>query len=149
MKRRKAREYVLQFLYSLDILGVLEEDDHKERLEFFWRENEEKDKEIIEFAEEIILGTIKNQKLIDSVIQSFSENWNFQRIAVVERNILRFATFELLFRKDIPPAVTMNEAIELAKAYSSSDSASFINGILDRIAKEEKNYLWKKSSNKN
>lgn len=139
MKRRKAREYVLQFLYSLDILGALEKDDHKERLEFFWRENKEKDKEIIEFAEEIILGTIKNQKLIDSIIQSFSENWNFTRIAVVDRNILRFATFELLFRNDIPPAVTMNEAIELAKAYSSSDSASFINGILDRIAKEERN----------
>lgn len=149
MKRRKAREYVLQFLYSLDILGASEEEDHKKRLELFWRENQEKDKEILQFAEELILGTLKNQNLIDSIIQAFSENWNFLRIAVVDRNILRFATFELLFRNDIPPAVTINEAIELAKVYSSSDSASFINGILDRIAKEKRDQYLNKSSNNN
>lgn len=140
MKRRKAREYILQFLYAIDLTqaSVSEKcDDLKVKLKTFWKENQEKDSEIIAFAEDIILGTLANCQRIDSIIQTTATHWSIFRMAAIDRNILRFATYEILYRKDIPPAVTINEAIEIAKAYSSSESASFINGILDKICKEK------------
>lgn len=141
MKRRRAREYALQFLYGMDfikphIIHNNASDDIREELKIFWQETAEKDSEIITFAEDIIFGTISNIKEIDSLIQRVTEKWTLERMACIDRNILRFATYELLFRKDIPPVVTINEAIEIAKKYSTSESASFINGILDKIAKE-------------
>ncbi len=140
MKRRKAREYVLQFLYATDFNQISKSgnpNEHKEKLKAFWQENQEKDKEIIAFAEDIILGTLGKCQRIDSIIQSIAENWTILRMAAIDRNILRFATYEILFKKDIPTAVTINEAIEIAKVYSTLESASFINGILDKIAKDE------------
>ncbi|MCX7913612.1 MAG: transcription antitermination factor NusB [Thermodesulfovibrionales bacterium] len=142
MKRRKARQYALQFLYGIDITSNSEKEsieDYREKLDVFWQETQEKDAEIIKFAEDIILKTLENQELIDTIIQSYAENWRLSRMSAVDRNILRLATFEILFRRDIPHAVTINEAIEIAKIYSSSESASFINGILDKIAKERRN----------
>lgn len=139
MKRRKAREYALQFLYGIDFIGkscTIESKEIRDKLILFWTEAEEKDAEIISFSEDIIIGTINNLKKIDAIIQSAAEKWKMFRMAAIDRNILRFATFELLFKKDIPAAVTINEAIEIAKSYSTVDSASFINGILDRIAKD-------------
>jgi N utilization substance protein B len=70
------------------------------------------------------------------MIEKVTENWLLKRMAAVDRNILRFAAYEILYRKDIPSAVTINEAIEIAKRYSSIESASFLNGVLDRLAKE-------------
>lgn len=139
MKRRKAREYALQFLYAIDFIQISEDrksDDLKETLNTFWHEAGENDREIITFAEDIVSGTINNCEKIDSIIQSVAENWTIVRMAAIDRNILRFAAYEILFKKDIPSAVTINEAIEIAKAYSTLESASFINGILDRIAKD-------------
>lgn len=86
-------------------------------------------------AEDIVKGTIDNLKEIDEAIRKAAENWVVQRMAAVDRNILRAGTYELLYRNDIPSAVTINEAIEIAKKYSGNESASFINGILDKIAK--------------
>lgn len=139
MKRRKAREYALQFLYAIDFMqisGDKRSEILRGELDVFWHEADEKDKEIIKFAEEIILGTIDNYEAIDSIVQSTAENWKLRRMAAIDRNILRFAVYEILYKKDIPFAVTMNEAIEIAKTYSSLESASFINGILDKIAKD-------------
>jgi len=135
MKRRKAREYALQFLYRLDFF---DSDDLKNELGSFWNETGEIEPDIRNFASEIITGTIRNLEAIDSVIQKFAEKWTLSRIASIDRNILRFAAYELLYRKDIPDAVTINEALEIAKKYSTAESAAFINGILDRIAKEFK-----------
>lgn len=141
MKRRKAREYALQFLYGIDFIktdipeGKIP-DKIKEGLKIFWEEAGEQNPETRFFAEEIILGTISNIKEIDSIIKDVAEKWSIERMACIDRNILRFATYELLFRKDIPPIVTINEAIEIAKKYSTSESTAFINGILDKIAKE-------------
>lgn len=153
MKRRKSREYALQFLYRLDFLAGSSDNaktknkdktanrkdffsDLKSELETFWSDIGENDREVIIFAEEIISGTIKNLYEIDSIIQKTAEKWKVSRMASIDRNILRFAAYELLFVKDIPSAVTINEALEIAKKYSLSESASFINGILDKIAKE-------------
>jgi N utilization substance protein B len=128
MKRRRAREYALQILFQHDF------SEARPDTEEFWRESGE-DEKTIGFANDLVSGTLDNIKEIDAAILKAAEHWNLERMAVVDRNILRAATYELLFRDDVPEAVTINEAIEIAKKYSSVDSAAFINGILDRIAK--------------
>lgn len=145
MKRRKAREYVLQFLYAWEInestknlsnykidLNIIDEE-----LEKFWDRTEENDRDIKNFAEEIIKGTLKNLKEIDLTIKKYTSNWDIERMLSIDRNILRFAIYEILNRHDIPFQVTINEAVEIAKKYSTKESSAFVNGILDRIAKEE------------
>jgi len=134
MSRRKAREYALQILYQYDL--TREEPDRK-AFDLFWQQHNVNDT-VRSFAENLVNGTIKNIKQIDKIISSVTEHWELKRMAVVDRNILRAATYELLYRDDIPAAVTINEAIEIAKKYSSKESASFINGLLDRITKDIK-----------
>jgi N utilization substance protein B len=131
MKRRKAREYALQFLFQLDFLDKkIDSRDFEE----FWSEKKE-GKEIKEFAEGLVRGTLENLSEIDQMIERVTDNWLLKRMAAVDRNILRFAAYEIIFKKDIPSAVTINEAIEIAKKYSSTEAASFLNGVLDRLAK--------------
>jgi len=138
MKRRKAREYVLQFLFQSEFgNNPPQAEDVKNNLKQFWADKE-KDPEVIKFASEIIEGTIPLMVEIDAVINKAAEHWALGRMAAVDRNILRSAVYELLYRKDIPSAVTINEAIEIAKKYSTTESAAFINGILDKIAKKVK-----------
>ena len=131
MRRRKAREYALQFLFQSDF-G--DKGDIGRSLKQFWVDKE-KDDEVKKFATEIIKGTLSGLDEIDATINKSAEHWVLQRMAAVDRNILRFAVYEILHRKDIPSAVTINEALEIAKKYSSSESAPFINGLLDKIAK--------------
>jgi transcription antitermination factor NusB len=132
MRRRRAREYALQILFQIDFKG--REVSGNDFDDFWLDKNETGD--VKKFAEEIVRGTIKSLDEIDSWIEKVAENWVLRRMAAVDRNILRLAAYEILYRKDIPPAVTINEAIEIAKKFSSSESAPFINGILDRLAKE-------------
>jgi len=134
----------LQFLYRIDFLGISSGDSKKSEilsklkndLETFWAGTDEKDPEVRAFAEDLIVGSITNLEEIDTLIQKAAEKWRLLRMASIDRNILRFSTYELLYRKDIPDAVTINEAIEISKKYSTLESASFINGILDKISKE-------------
>jgi N utilization substance protein B len=130
-KRRRSRQFALQVLYQLD---VTKQDALKAVTQ--WKEhfspNEEKD----EFVERIVLGVLGHCQEIDRLIEQYSENWRLERMSIVDRNILRMAIFELLYCEDIPPKVTMNEAVDLGKKYGSEDSGSFINGILDRIQNE-------------
>jgi len=135
-KRTQAREYALQMLYEIDIT----QDPLKEVIENFWQSQSEKNisKEVKEFAEFLTKGVIDNLNQINSLISQYSQNWDIKRMAVVDRNILRLASFEILFCQDIPPKVSINEAIELAKRFSSQESAKFVNGILDKI-KEKAN----------
>ena len=123
---------MLQFLFQSDF-G--DKDHRKNNLKQFLSDKEN-DPEVKKFASEIIDGTLSMLDEIDSAIKKAAENWVLERMAAVDRNILRFAVYELLQRKDIPPAVTINEAIEIAKKYSTLESASFINGILDKIAQK-------------
>ncbi|MBE0426746.1 MAG: transcription antitermination factor NusB [Nitrospirae bacterium] len=133
MKRRKAREYALQLLFQVDFT---ERKIDKEGLEEFWSDKKDNKKDVRNFTEEIVFGTLDKLDEIDKMIEKFTENWALKRMAAVDRNILRFAAYEIIYRKDIPSAVTINEALEIAKKFSSSESASFLNGILDRLAKE-------------
>ena len=82
------------------------------------------------------MGVLDHSQEIDRLIEGVSENWRLERMSIIDRNILRMASFELIYCEDIPPKVTLNEAIDLGKEYGSEDSGSFINGILDRIDKE-------------
>lgn len=137
MKRRNAREYALQFLYQIDFLEVgASEHALREALGTFWAGVTEKDVDVRAFTEDLILGTIGNLTPIDREIQRAADKWDLGRMASVDRTILRVGAYELLYRPDIPGAVSINEAIEIAKKYSTADSASFINGLLDRIARE-------------
>jgi N utilization substance protein B len=131
MKRRRAREYALQLLFQLNVTGDALNDD---LLNEFW-EGSDEEPDIKEFTLDIVRGTIKHLEEIDTVIKEAAEHWSIDRMAVVDRNILRASTYELLHRPDIPSSVTINEAIEVSKKFSSEDSASFINGILDKIKK--------------
>jgi N utilization substance protein B len=132
MKRRKAREYALQILFQVDF--TKKRIDSKD-LEEFWSGKKES-RSVKEFTEDIVRGTLNSIDEIDAMIERVTENWLLKRMAAVDRNILRFAAYEILYRKDIPSAVTINEAIEIAKKFSSAESAPFINGILDQLAKE-------------
>ncbi len=130
-KRTRARELSLQFLYQLDLRGT---DFLREARSFF--RQEEPDKGTREFALHLARGTAEHQEEIDTLIRQVAQNWDIGRMAVIDRNVLRMATFELLHCRDIPPKVSINEAIELGKRFSTEQSGSFINGILDRIRRE-------------
>jgi N utilization substance protein B len=129
--RRDSRELVLQFLYQTDVSSRYTE-PRNQALKKFW-EIQEINKQAKAFAEELICGVLDHQEAVDTKIKAYSKNWDFHRIAIVDRNILRLAVYELLFRDDIPPVVSINEAIELAKKFSTDDSGRFVNGILDRV----------------
>jgi len=130
-KRRKARESTLQILFQLEF-----NDPQPEKvLNLFW-ESRKTSKEIKDYSSWLVKGIISHKKKIDNIIQSVSEHWRISRMAVVDRNVLRIAVFELLFEENIASAVIINEAIEIAKKYSSMEAATFVNGILDAIRKE-------------
>jgi N utilization substance protein B len=131
-KRRKARELALQFLYQLDLMG---DGDPEPWAAEFWSRHPV-DAQVQAFADVLVRGTKLHQEKIDELISQYAEHWDLERMAVVDRNILRAAVFELLWTREIPPKVTINEAIEVAKKYSTQESNRFINGILDRIHKD-------------
>jgi transcription antitermination factor NusB len=132
-KRTKAREYALQILYAIDIT----KDEPKNCVERFWEGSDETSEDIKRFAGEIVLGVCNNKKEIDGLISKYATNWQLDRMAVIDRNVLRFATYELLFMEDIPPKVSINEAIDIAKKFGGNDSGKFVNGVLDKINKTE------------
>jgi transcription antitermination protein NusB len=129
--RRKAREYALQMLFQWDITH----DPIETIAGPFW-ENREEQQAVIEFARRLVTQTVEHVEKIDVVIQSHAEHWRLDRMAVVDRNILRLATQELLFDTETPGTVVINEAIEIARRYSAQESPQFINGILDSIKRE-------------
>lgn len=135
-KRTLAREFALQVLYQLDITN----DNSENALENFWssRNDEEIGVDLREFSSALVKGVAANREEIDKRIVKFAANWQLKRMAVVDRNIMRLGCFELLYRDDIPPKVSINEAVELAKKFSGLESGKFVNAILDKI-KLEKN----------
>lgn len=128
-QRRDGRVAAMQFLYawSLNKPANLAQDLHM----FF--ESQEKPREHYAFADELINGVIENLGDIDGRIKALAQNWEFDRIARIDLAILRIAIFEMTHRKDIPPVVSINEAIDLSKQFSNHDSKRFINGILDKL----------------
>lgn len=130
-KRRKARENTLQILFQLEF------DNSKPENVFdsFWK-NKRATKEIKEHSRWLVDKVTSQRENIDRLIQSVSANWRISRMAIVDRNILRMAVCELLYEENLAPAIVINEAIEIAKKYSSEDGATFVNGILDAVRKE-------------
>ncbi|MBL7151247.1 MAG: transcription antitermination factor NusB [Candidatus Omnitrophica bacterium] len=135
-KRTRAREYALHILYQVDITG----DKHELAMENFWRDRieEDIDRELKDFTVSLVRGVAASLESIDKKIVQYATNWQLERMAVIDRNILRMGCFELLFCDDIPPKVSINEAVELAKKYSGSEAGKFVNAILDKV-KTEKN----------
>ena len=132
-KRTLARESTLTILYQADIARRSIPDTSKK----YWSEQESIDPTIHEFSNRLIAGIEGKVESIDQKISQYAANWQLKRMAVIDRNILRLGVFELLYASDIPPKVTINEAVELAKKYGDMDSGKFVNGILDKIHKVE------------
>ena len=155
-KRREARERAVQFLFQHDLNPP---EDLDRALDHFWESQraaaiaEEKGKatwgqshelappsadELAtrSFADPLIRGTVEHRDQVDEVIKKSAKNWDLHRMAAVDRNILRLAVYEMLYREDIPPVVSINEAVDIAKKFSTQDSGKFVNGILDKIKAE-------------
>jgi N utilization substance protein B len=134
-ERRVARELALQALYKLDMLG---ESAAPGALGLFWEhfvpEGIPRGGEGERFARELVAGVDANRARIDELIGAAAEHWRLPRLSRVDLSLLRLATFELLGRPEIPAAVTIDEAIEIARRYGSEDSARFVNGVLDHVA---------------
>ena len=131
-KRRVARELAVQFLYQFYLGGGSLED----ALPLFWQTQSDVSDTGHEFTEELVRGVIEHRAAIDEKISKFADNWELPRIAPVDRNILRLAMYEMLYRDDIPPVVSINEAVDIAKKFSTNESGAFVNGILDRLKAE-------------
>lgn len=128
--RRESRELALQILYALDAnpsVGV------RETLQTFREENTDVLSRVREFAEELVQGVQQQQQIIDAAIKARSKNWSLARMPLVDLNVMRMATYELMFRQDIPKKVSINEAIEIARKFGDKESPAFVNGILDEI----------------
>ena len=135
-RRRHSRELALQFRYQYDAAQKSPDRnaDIEGLLNFFWEQNCGKsDDEIKDFFYLIIKGSCSNLLRINEIIERYSEHWKLSRISSIDRNILRIAVYELVYLSNIPPAVTINEAVELGKTFGTEDSGAFINGILDKI----------------
>lgn len=135
-KRRKLREAVLESTFQLDFNDNVHYDEISNLLRDLLKEKKVP-QNLIEESEIYLENIFSNKGLYDDLIKKYLLNWDFERIANIDRAILRLAIFELKNRLDIPPKVILDEAVELAKKYSHEKSAKFINGILDRLAKNE------------
>jgi N utilization substance protein B len=131
-RRRKAREVALQFLYQLDQHGETDPAAHEAE---FWARHPVDD-ETRAFASSLVRGTTRRHAEVDKIIAQYAEHWDLDRMAVVDRNILRLAVYELLEQGSVPPKVAINEAIEISKKFGTRESSRFINGVLDRVHKE-------------
>lgn len=142
-KRRLSRELALQFLYQYDISNELNSFkliDFKKLVEDFLSSQEIRiEPDVSEFMSIICRGVLENIVGIDEVISQYCKNWRIGRMANIDRNILRISVYEMVYLRNIPPPVTINEAIEVGRKYGNEETASFVNGVLDRvrIAKEK------------
>jgi N utilization substance protein B len=127
--RTTAREAALQMLFAIDATGT----DLEQAIRDFWRELPG-DAEGREYADELVRGVRSNLEQVDERIRAASQNWRLERMARIDRNALRLGAYELQTRSDVPRAVILDEAVELAKRFGSDESSKFVNGVLDRIA---------------
>jgi len=128
-RRTRARERALQALYQIDVAA----EGIDEALAAFWRSFEPVEREVRELAEALVRGVAEHRRQVDEAIEAASSNWRLDRMARVDRNVLRLAVFELI-RTEVPVKVVINEAIELGKKFGSESSGAFVNGVLDKVA---------------
>jgi len=127
VSRSRCREWALQILYQAEYRGHREGEAAR-----FWRHFEGGDK-VPAYLVKLVEGVAAHQEELDALIRQYSEHWRLERMAAVDRNVLRLALFELKYQPTIPAKVVINEAVELAKRYGSEESGAFVNGILDRV----------------
>ena len=132
-KRSIARECALKILYQIEMTRWPVE----KAAATFWEQEPEHEEDVRSFAVDMLEGIYKDLAAIDSKITEYATNWQLGRMAVIDRNILRMGVYELKFTSGIPPKVAINEAVELAKKYGDLESGKFVNGILDKIHKQE------------
>lgn len=130
-RRTKARECALKVLYQIEMT----KDNYDDSLKAFWEREPQTEDAVKKFANQLVEGVRTNIKEIDDTISKYATNWQINRMAVIDRNILRIATFEILYLDDIPPKVSINEAVDIAKKFGDIDSGKFVNGVLDKISK--------------
>ena len=130
-KRRQGREAALKLLYALEMTRT----DVQELINAAWIE-EVVPHDVRDFVMTLVAGVGAHREEIDTMIRAWSSHWSLTRIGVVERNLLRLAIYELVFMPEIPPNVTINEAVEVAKSYGAEEAWLFVNGILDRVKRE-------------
>jgi transcription antitermination protein NusB len=128
-RRSRGREVALQVLYQVEQNPVIPANEIRRFIERRLLE----DRKLCEFTEGLIDGVKEHQARIDAMISQVAENWRLDRMAAIDRNILRLGAYEMLFRPEVPAKVAINEALELAKRYSTAQSSRFVNGILDRV----------------
>lgn len=131
--RTAAREATLKALYMLDLRPDMTPEELDETL------RREAPTASLAFARELLDGTRKHMPTIDTEVESIALNWNLRRMATVDRNVIRLGAYELMHRTDIPGAVAINEAVVMAKKYSTKDSGGFVNGILDKVMQRHPN----------
>lgn len=137
-RRSKARECALQILYEVEISRK----DLNDCVENYWEDATLDDvpaddrADVRKFATELVRGVLGHMEKIDAEIEKYAEHWKMSRMAVVDRNILRLGTCEILFVDEVPSKVAINEAVDIAKKFGDAESSKFVNGILDKIAKE-------------
>ena len=129
--RRETREWIVQFLFQLDF----NPEPIDIALQDFWEEKTPNAREKT-YAEEIIKGVVQRKAELDEKLSQYATRWNSDRMGAVDRTVMRVALFEMLYRDDVPPVVSINEAVHFAKDFSSFQSGRFVNGVLDRIRKE-------------
>ena len=129
--RHEARQWAVQFLFQRDF----NRDDLDPALELFWA-GVKGAASTRRFAEDLIRGVDANREELDRRIQQYAEHWDLKRMGAVDRNVMRVALYEMLHCPDVPPVVSINEAIELAKELSGAESGKFVNGILDRARQD-------------
>ena len=131
-KRRKSRELAMQMLFQGD-LGKQTADEVRH---LFWASRDDIDADTRAFAEDIYRVAIDRQEEVDGLIEQHAQNWRLERMAAVDRNVLRASTAEMLGFPNTPPAIVINEALEVARIYAAPESVNFLNGVLDAIARE-------------
>jgi transcription antitermination protein NusB len=129
--RHEARMWAVQFLFQCDF-NPTELDN---ALEDFWPERSPTG-QMKAFTEDLIRGVLNHHTELDGKLQSYAQNWELKRMGAVDRNVMRVALYEMMYRSDIPPVVSINEAVDLAKELSSEESGKFVNGVLDRARKD-------------
>ena len=131
--RRDGREWALQIIFGLDLNT---RDDLDAVMDYFFEVHAESDSRTRAFVDGLVRGVVEHRLTIDACIEKYAEHWKIRRMGVVDRNVLRIALYELMFCEDVPSAVILNEAIDIAKYFSSMESGKFVNGILDRALKD-------------
>ncbi|HEX5051404.1 MAG TPA: transcription antitermination factor NusB [Planctomycetota bacterium] len=132
-RRTRAREIAMQVLFQFDLRGADYAEELGQTPRSLCAEQCEGEADVLDFAVRLVEGTLAHRAEIDLKLQSVTRNWDLRRMANVDRNVLRMAMYELMFCRDVPPKVAINEAIDIGKKYSTANSGGFVNGILDRV----------------